>query len=152
MEKRYLIPLSEYILGMGNTSKIDMTDDECFSKIFNYTRFIIQPIKLGDFIPCDLDGNVLEKPMNHDKWLRNDQERRGFNNSEHEQFQEAESRVLFEGFELDDTTGSYHYIHNDKTNQGFMLSLDGSIMSSKLKTREDLTHLNLELTDNALKV
>ena len=58
-------------------SKAKEEADRVIKRKFKCTRFIIQPIKLGDFIPCDLDGNVLEKPMNHDKWLRNDKREEG---------------------------------------------------------------------------
>ena len=42
-------------------SKAKEEADRVIKRKFKCTRFIIQPIKLGDFIPCDLDGNVLEK-------------------------------------------------------------------------------------------
>ena len=86
--------------------------------------------------------------MNHDKWLRNDQERRGFNNSEHEQFQEAESRVLFEGFEVQRFKRFKKVIFDGNI---IGIIIEGKADFYHYKTLEDLTHLNLELTDNALK-
>lgn len=32
------------------------------SKVNTYASFLKQPLKLGMFVPCDEDGNVLEEP------------------------------------------------------------------------------------------
>jgi len=37
---------------------------KCFSMdVVKYTDFITQPLTKGMFVPCDEDGNVLEKPL-----------------------------------------------------------------------------------------
>ena len=58
-EKRYFIPLSYRIESINILNE----DDDVFRRKVNDTiRFGKQPIKLGQFIPCDLEGNVLEEP------------------------------------------------------------------------------------------
>ena len=58
-----LVSCSDYVISMGKTSKCEMSDDECFNRMFKYANFLKRPLELGMFIPCDKDGNVLEKPQ-----------------------------------------------------------------------------------------
>lgn len=63
-------------------------------RIVNYAKFLSQPLELGMFVPCDLEGNVLEVPL--------------VNNGGYEMklrlYQQAKERVLFvcEGYEGSD--------------------------------------------------
>ena len=66
-----------------------------------YAHFLKKPLKLGYFIPCDENDKPLEEPINFKIW-----EKLHFNNGksekgtigfkEHEKYQEAKQRVLFE--------------------------------------------------------
>lgn len=63
--------------------------------------FLEQPLTLGVFVPCDSEGNVLEKPKNYDEWLKkklNTPYELDLN--KYEQYQQALDRVVFEGFEV----------------------------------------------------
>ena len=72
----------------------------------NFDIFLEKPLKLGYFIPCDKNDVPLEEPINFEVW-----ERLHFNNGktekgtigfkEHEKYQEAKQKVIFEGFEYD---------------------------------------------------
>ena len=46
--------------------------DNFYNKCINYANFLKQPLTLGMFIPCDLDGNVLEEPFNYEYFLKNE--------------------------------------------------------------------------------
>lgn len=64
----------------------------------NYDSFLSQPIKLGMFVPCDDDGNVLTKPsFECDCRSVFDTEMCG-NYFECEEYNKAKEKVLFEGF------------------------------------------------------
>ncbi len=84
----------------------DKSDSEYRRLRENFDNFLEKPLKLGYFIPCDENDVPLEEPINFEVW-----ERLHFNNGktekgtigfkEHEKYQEAKQRVLFEGFEYD---------------------------------------------------
>ncbi|MFN4026449.1 MAG: hypothetical protein ACK4IZ_03285 [Flavobacterium sp.] len=77
-------------------------DDKVLSKIKKYAEFLKQPISIWQFIPCDLDGNILEKPNNYDDkiiWLE----------GENRVYQEAEYRVVFPGFMVMETRPNPEY-------------------------------------------
>lgn len=78
---------------------------ETQTKIFTYANFLKQPLTLGMFISCDLDGNVLEEPkgMKCCGGIQNDCDCRGelqYNEELIKEYQEAKERVLFECFEF----------------------------------------------------
>lgn len=73
-----------------------MSDTHYLSLLGNLAQLLLSKPKLGDFIPCDKEGNVLEKPVKWDeliesgKWTPLDIERC-------KAYQEAEQRVLWKG-------------------------------------------------------
>ena len=74
--------------------------------ITNYANFLKKPLKLGYFIPCDKNDVPLEEPINFEVWERlhfkNGKTEKGtIGFKEHEKYQEAKQRVLFEVFEYD---------------------------------------------------
>ena len=61
----------------------------------NFDKFLKQNLNLGMLIPCDEDGNVLEKPENYIE---------GYDevyNDEIYNYLRAKEKVLFEGFEVE---------------------------------------------------
>jgi hypothetical protein len=101
---------------------------EEIDKVWNYAKFLKQPLILGMFVPCDFNGNILpdcnkyiscEKGMNYGL---------------------AKERVLFEEFKWDNREFA-----QNKQLQRF----DEELI--KNKTIEDLVKYNLTLTDNAIK-
>ena len=105
-----------------------------------------QPLTLGQFVPCDEDGNVLEEPNNDFRGHENYSKRLDIYN-------EAKSRVLFEGFEImlhDSGRKSAHFKkminpiwETDRGTNIFVPALG-------LKTIQDLVPYNLTLTASPL--
>ena len=158
MEKRILIPLSEYGKQklMPNSKETAESEillmEEFYRDVPNYIYFITQPISLGQFIACDEDGNVLKKPENFNAWSLDMILPAPLGCSVWygvcEQFQDAQERVIFKGFVKE----GLYLLKSDTRQKIMMWSKNGWIpCRSNLKTLEDLTHLKLELTDNALK-
>ena len=150
MEKRYLIPLSDRIESINILNE----DDDVFRRKVNDTiRFGKQPVKLGMFIPCDLEGNVLEEPICYGV---GDEQYFG---SRMDEYQEAQERVLFKGctFEEEDfVDGFCGYLEFKGVHILSVMTEDNKLVFEieedvYISTLEDLTHLKLELTDNALK-
>ena len=70
-------------------------------KIRNYANFLRQPLKLEMLIPCDEEGDILEKPTNYEQRLPNMMIEY---NDEVYRYKQAKEKVLFEGFEITDET------------------------------------------------
>lgn len=88
--------------------KFDYNELHAFkTKISNYGDFIKQPLALGMFVPCDLDGNVLEE---REIWHTTNQD------SETQslliEFEEAKNRVLFKNIEYVEAKkeGDYSFV------------------------------------------
>ena len=64
----------------------------------NFDNFLEKPLKLGYFIPCDEEGDILEEPTNYEKRLLNMMTEY---NDEVYTYYQAKAKVLFEGFEYD---------------------------------------------------
>ncbi len=80
-----LIPLTDYILEQFKLLQSDKINKDLFiERVIRYTNLLKQPLELGYFVACDLEGNVLEE-KNID--LSKDYE--------YQRFLEAKSRVLF---------------------------------------------------------
>ena len=113
--------------------------------IIRYKNFLKQPLKLGMFVPCDENGNVLD-PSDVFKSCE-----KGF------LYGKAKERVLFKGFEVKkspyDKTNTTEYIGWEPYNASIFLNLRGSgwkIMDEYL-TIEDLVKSKIELTETAIK-
>lgn len=111
-------------------------------KVCNYAKFLKQPLQLGFFVPCDLDGNVLEEP----DFMSGYYDDNGFGDVDKYKYkkhlkehQEAKERVLFEGFELSTNNTVLH--KNGLLRIGF----------SRYPIVEDLIKYNLVLTESAKK-
>ena len=63
---------------------------------YNFAKLTNRAPRLGDFVPCDDDSNVLEKPEGYINWLR-----AGTANFHHNEqcleYQAAQDRVIFNG-------------------------------------------------------
>jgi hypothetical protein len=156
MEKRYLIPLSKFVKSLRTeweSQRVLSQQAERstrYRKIDEHTNLITQTINLGQFIPCDLEGNVLEKPP-----LYLEKVTYQIENTSNYKYQEAQKRVLFKDCKPVDfgkhTQGKHIYgVHLvcNGTSIGAK-STEGWFFFDKFKTLEDIAHLNLELTENA---
>lgn len=78
-----------------NRQEIQYLDDWLdFDKFVN---FIKQPLALWMFIPCDKNGKPLDKPFAYESWVDYGQDTEDAKQCR--EYQEAEARVIFEGFE-----------------------------------------------------
>lgn len=108
------------------------------SQIIGYAEFLKQPLELGMFVPC-VDGD----PFNYSK------------HGNKGQYIQADSKVLFKGFNIRRFTGSKdnHFDYVDNIDFQFRIYTKdvGSdiweITDNKLKTIEDLVKYELELTN-----
>ena len=148
-----LISMTEFVLAQRekrNKDNIRFLDCE------KYANFLNQPLTLGMFIPCDEDGNVLEKHFDYDDWLKyKDHHTYGVNFIKKcQEYQQAKDKVLFEGFF--DTINAPQYSHyiSDGMQSVFYMSKNGSTYKNILgmKKIEDLTNKTpIILTPNAIK-
>lgn len=102
----YLPMLSEFVYKLAH-----IAHGKCFSKdVYNYTDLITQPLTKGMFVPCDEDGNVLEKPENYEDWCNRIIT---INHTQCQQYQQALERVLFDGWkEIHRHKGEW-FVYND---------------------------------------
>lgn len=93
MEKVILKTMVAFVKEQIENAQLEGTG-RVLGKIGNYGNFLDQPLSLGMFVPCDLEGNVFEIIPFHEH-------KKGsiFEFMQHKLFEEAKDRVLFEGFE-----------------------------------------------------
>lgn len=99
---------------------------EEIDKVWEYAKFINQPLELGMFVPCDEDGNILKEPKLRFELMSY------VETYDYKEYKKAKERVLFEGFE-------------DKEQPFFAFG------SFENRTIEDLVKYNLTLTPNVIK-
>lgn len=63
-----LIEMTDYVLEQWNRAGIE--ELQKYYNIAKYAYFLKQPLTLGDFIPCDENGNVLEEPKEYYDWYK----------------------------------------------------------------------------------
>jgi len=169
MKERELIPLSDFIC-----EKVKYLEEEheydsfqFLTEVEKYNLFLrlslsepyevngvtAHPINM--FVAADLEGNVLEEPRRYDEWII------GVSMSKHQneicnEFNEAKSRVIFEGFEFDygeiNPVG-HIYVYTNK--EGVSISvLDDSFMVEEtiINKIQDLTKLGLTSTETGAKM
>ena len=93
------------------------------------------------FIPCDEEGNVLERPLHIEQYEGDTYD------LDCEQFQEARKRVLFKGFEV-----IGEWIIHDKI--GLLIMDVESVYDTNFFPIDELdylTHLNLDINESAIK-
>ena len=97
-----------------------------------YAKFLIQPLQLGMFVPCDENGNVLD-PSDAFRSCE-----KGF------VYSKAKERVLFKGFEHYLFMQANNVKHNKSRKCFSFPNYNGVII-------EDLISLEVELTESAIK-
>jgi hypothetical protein len=125
--KKKLATMREFTLEMHE--KIDCVH-RFQEVVYKYAKFLGQKPTLGMFVPCDEEGNVLEEPKNFKEWcVKALNTTYDLDLSKYEIYQQALSRVVFEGFEWHAEFGNLWVVH--------------FINYSNIKTLEDLTSYNL---------
>ena len=54
-----LLSMIDFVLENAKQPYVEGTK---YKDLVNYAKFLKQPLNLGMFVPCDEDGNILEKP------------------------------------------------------------------------------------------
>lgn len=106
--------------------------------IFNYAKFLKQPLKLEMFVPCDEMGEI----MNYEEIKQSVIE----GTDSWDAYEQAKEKVLFEGFELVDG----YAIHIDEDDI-IHLNEDLCLFFKSIEGFERLMVLKIKLTENALK-
>ena len=105
--------------------------------------------QLNRFVRCDLDGNILEEPKS--KWKSND-ERWGasIETDEWKQYQQANERVVFDGFEVVEVSHNLRVVINtDLSCQVFASKFNEPFyLCNEFKIVEDLIKYKVILISN----
>lgn len=169
-----LISMTSFVL------QRDITDIKQRDSIVKYATFLRQPLKLEMFVPCDEDGNVLEKPKKTDyqvdvntkcsgwKYLYDSNDKLiGYYDDrkwkeDFVKYKQSKEKVLFEGFDLNQkdlsklenifclTKECFQITFFTKEKGCFMDNLKTN-KTYEIKTIEDLIEYDLQLTENAVK-
>ncbi|WP_291095515.1 MULTISPECIES: hypothetical protein [unclassified Empedobacter] len=144
-----LISMTDFVLEQTELL-YEKNQSKLIHRVVNYAQFLKQPSKLGMFVPCDEEGNVLEEPTmeKYGYYFSNHQEEQSgwmYEEGEDEyykvleKYQQAKERVLFEGFSV---------------YKNLIKNINGdNIMTWYIEARciEDLILMNLTLTQTAIK-
>lgn len=100
--------LHEYVIEMFDDGTLENTF--CI-KCNNYAKLTNRAPRLGDFIECDEEGNVLERPKPYRKWLKSWQGEDGFEDCE--RYQAAQKKIIFKGdWEVDEDGENYIFLRD----------------------------------------
>jgi hypothetical protein len=140
-----LISMCDFVLEQNTLNKGQYSGNrsqdkliELYSNIYNYAKFLKQPLELWMFVPCDENNDQITQ--RHYQYFDNDDEYNGYLN----QYQQAKERCLFEGFEFQRETNNYYFlIYNSR----YTFTLNKKAKS----TIEDLINKDLQPTPTALK-
>lgn len=127
---------------LQSTTDFVLQIGETYLQMVRYAKFLKTPLNKGMFVPCDLEGNVLEEPniseYKSTPFCESGECKAYF--EELNKHQQAKERVLFDGYEV---------LHNAIV----QICGGGYLDESKLKgkTIESLVGTNLELTESAIK-
>lgn len=145
MEAIYLQSMTDQIEDIENYVHESHNKERGFDLIKNYKDFLKQPLKLGFFVPCDENGNVLnEITYLYSVWKNLKPKEQTEYKNRCEIYKKAKERVLFK---VEYKTG----ICNNKP--AIWINGRGAqiIEDFKFLTIEDLAHWNFELSETAIK-
>lgn len=143
MKDNKLISMVDFTLSFLKDYETD--DSRVLNQILRYAEFLKQPLTLGMFVPCDEEGNVLEKPNYKQYDFSNDEEKLYKNDLAY--FESAKEKVFFEGFEIGKER-EYPKVSNGRLGfiideYGFWLCPLDSFDGQRIDSIEDLAKLNL---------
>lgn len=138
MKTHRLISMTDFVLENAKQPYVEGTK---YIDLVNYAKFLKQPLKLEMFVPCDEEGNIISKFYSEKENTKN----LTFSQLSN-QYQIAETKVLFEGIEFR-TNGGVNFLTIKEDTFAFF---DFNVKFKDL-TIEYLIQYNLQLTENALK-
>lgn len=146
-----LISMTDFVkMQWKKEIKLEQESTQSWHNCKKYSEFISQPLTLGMFVYCDLDGNVLEEP---DLSCKRPESKGNCQCGEESvkdcrewwnEYQEAKERVLFKGFELISTT------YSDTVSNG-IINYDLKQCKELKITIDCLVNDNLVLNESAKK-
>lgn len=95
MKEFRLINMTDFVLQQANYTDVSNISEK-YATIWNYATFLKQPLKLEMFVPCDENGNVLEKPQMRPGRNSFDEEDMDYDAQELYDYIKAKEKVLFE--------------------------------------------------------
>lgn len=159
-----LISMTDYVLeqkevALENPNTI-IALGRFLDNVTNYAKFLSMPLELKMFVPCDDEGNVLEKELFSPIWEDYHNKKGGnhelylHNLKIYNEYQKALSEVIFEGFELKTRTAfnnGYEFVvdKNEIFYPYWRNPVLGWESSKGLRTVEDLIKFGIKLTPNA---
>lgn len=139
-----LISMTSFVLQQANYTDVSNISEK-YATIWNYANFLKKPLKLEMFVPCDENGNILEKPERRCSLIGFDEQHYDYDDEELRIYSEANERVLFKGFEYIKTDHNF-YIFNESE----LIRLDQSHFHGTV-TVEYISAKNVELTETGIK-
>lgn len=119
--------------------------NSCYKMLrMNFDSFVSKKLKLGMFVPCDEEGNVLKEP---DMCFRHDEKLS-------KEYQQAKERCLFEGFRVEEHEKESFSIRCENNILNVMWNFSdkrGWFTARGISTIEDLVKYDLTLTKTAQK-
>ncbi|MCT3691028.1 hypothetical protein HZQ92_05510 [Elizabethkingia anophelis] len=162
-----LIPMTDFVLSiLNNTSPNNFVKG--VESIRAYAEFLKQPLALWMFVPCDEEGKPLEEPTKEKYgWFSStsyEEESGWMYEGGEDKYQEAftewqksKERVFFEFKLLSDYNGMYRL----RNAQNVDITFDSygcyaepfdSIPGKRINTIEEITYLDLTLTETAKQI
>lgn len=131
--------MTDFVLEQRKKREVhDLSANRFYHTICNYANFLKQPLTLGMFVPCDLEGNILTKPPLYNDYKNEEGGNKELFRFNLEQYKQAQERILFKGWELSIT---------ELVKDGVYIHLE----SLKILTIESLFYAKVELTESAIK-
>jgi len=150
-----LITMTDFVLQLHSqknyeTAGIGGLENWVYAEL-TYAQLLQTPRELGMFIPCNSDGEPMEKPKGFDEWTD-----KPYTKQLHQEwiklvqdYYKALDSVLFEGWDVDIREFGTTISMNDifiSIRDGYW-ELDGN----EVKTIEDLIKIGLQVTDTKAK-
>lgn len=142
-----LISMTDFVL---EQAKLKNDTYELSHVLIDYANFLKQPLTLGMFVPCDLDGNVLEESSWQLEWEKKKVCSINLCVKSRE-YQEAKDRVLFEGFEIKEYSGKLLSVECSGTSVFFKIPSKDWYTPNGFELIENLVKDGFELTESAKK-
>ena len=131
-----MVDFVDYVSENTTATENEHLEYKILNKIMNYSIFLKQTLTLGIFVPCDLEGNVLEEPK-FELYPSSSKE----DIDVHIQYQQAKERVLFEGFRIVKKSPHYDWHITNESGSVFIYlkGLEEMTVQSLVKRNPTLT-------------
>lgn len=158
-----LISLTEFVKNNPETSKIDTEEFDYYynewnilNKIRSYADFLSTPLCFSMFIPCDLNGNILQEPRNYMEDFEDQYNSVDIDShvqawyNDCKRYYEAKNRVKFK-VSLVQKISDHLYEIWDEGKHLFTYNRSGDYFLITGSNIECLVKYNLELTKSVIK-